>query len=130
MEPVTPVARRGGMPEANPEYVIPNELIAWHLYADPIITDEPTVGLLPAIEPFQDSGSGLQQQRQGPQAGSLKALRGYIWHKSHTFTPQVASLHAPYWELCKCIYYGAPKLKKVNLRSSTAPQIGHEWDVV
>jgi hypothetical protein len=130
MEPFTPVARTGGISEENPEYVIPNELIAWHLYADPIITDEPTSGLPPAVEPFQASGSGLQQQRQGPQAGILKALRDYIWNSSHTFMPRVASLHAQYWELRKCIYYGAPKLKKVNLRSSIAPQNNYEWDVV
>jgi hypothetical protein len=84
MEPVALVARTGGLAEVNPDYVNPDDLIAKHLYAYPVITDEPTVGLPPAVEPSQASGSGFQQQRPGLQAGSIKVLRDYIRNNSHT----------------------------------------------
>jgi hypothetical protein len=123
--PVAPIAPVGPT-EVNPDDVLnPDDLISWHLYADPDITEEPTEGLQPAIEPSQALGSGLQQQRPEPQAGSKNVLHEYIWDHSHTFMPRVASLHAQYLLLRNCIYYGAPKLKKVNLHVFSRAEEAH-----
>jgi hypothetical protein len=62
------ISRTRGTPDANPEYAIPDELMAWHLYEDPLIPEA-------AIEA---SDSSSQQQCQGPQSENLDVLRDYV----------------------------------------------------
>jgi hypothetical protein len=80
------ISRTRGAPDANPEYATPDELMAWHLYEDPVIPEA-------AIEA---SDSGSQQQRQGPQSETFDVLRGYVWNKCGHLMKQVTSLTEQY----------------------------------
>jgi hypothetical protein len=52
------ILRTRGTDEGNVEYAIPNELMAWHLYEDPVIPESS----------IEASNRSSQQQRQGPHA--------------------------------------------------------------
>jgi hypothetical protein len=106
-----------GVNQGNEEYVAPNDVLAWHLHDNPVISDS-------AVE-----ASGSLLPRRGPYAEVLDNLHCHFLENGGKLMRRISSLTDQYWEHRLVIKHGAPRLKHVNSRVTTLPR-GHERDIV
>jgi hypothetical protein len=100
--------------QGNEEYVVPNDVIAWHLYDDPVDTE--ATGPLPP--------------RRGPFAEDLDNRHDHLLENGGRLMCRISSLTDQYWGHRLVIKHGAPKLRHVKTRITNTVMPRQERDIV